>query len=164
MGTDFAALGSNGGFFATGVSGLLTDTSTNVGSIQSLTDTAGNAARFGIVHNNNAFFGYIDWLQENRIAKILAEPNIVAVSGRPAQFNVGGEIPIVVPQSLGTASIEFKPFGTQIDFLPIVLGNGNIRLEVRPRISEIDDSRSVVIQNFTIPSLTVRQVDTAVEM
>src|SRR5262249_8486374 len=78
--------------------------------------------------------------------------------------NVGGEIPIVVPQSLGTASIEFKPFGTQIDYLPIVLGNGNIRLEVRPRISEIDDSRSVIVQNFVIPALTVRQVDTAVEM
>jgi pilus assembly protein CpaC len=127
-------------------------------------DTAGKAAQFGIVHNNNAFFGLIDWLQENRVAKILAEPNIVAVSGRPAQFNVGGEIPIVVPQSLGTATIEFKPFGTQIDFLPIVLGNGNIRLEVRPRISEIDEARSVVVQNFTIPSLTVREVDTAVEM
>src|SRR5262249_2469007 len=54
--------------------------------------------------------------------------------------------------------------GTQVDFLPIVLGNGNIRLEVRPRISEIDDSRSVVIQNFVVPSLTVREVDTAVEM
>lgn len=164
LGTDLFIGGSNGSFFATGVSGLLTDTTTGVGGIQSVTDTAGNAARVGIVHNSNAFFGYLDWLQESRVAKILAEPNIVAVSGRPAQFNVGGEIPIVVPQSLGTASIEFKPFGTQIDFLPIVLGNGNIRLEVRPRISEIDDSRSVVIQNFTIPSLTVRQVDTAVEM
>jgi pilus assembly protein CpaC len=165
MGSDWAALGSNGSFFASGVSGLLTDTTQSAGGgVQSVTDTVGKAAQFGVVHNNNAFFGFIDWLQEARIAKILAEPNIVAVSGRPAQFNVGGEIPIVVPQSLGTATIEYKPFGTQIDFLPIVLGNGNIRLEVRPRISEIDDSRSVVVQNFTIPSLTVRQVDTAVEM
>jgi pilus assembly protein CpaC len=164
LATDFSVLGSNGSFFSTGVSGLLTNTSNGVGGIQSIADTAGKAAEFGIVHNNNAFFGFIDWLQQDQIAKILAEPNIVAVSGRPAQFNVGGEIPIVVPQSLGTASIEYKPFGTQVDFLPIVLGNGNIRLEVRPRISEIDDTRSVVIQNFTVPALTVRQVDTAVEM
>lgn len=135
-----------------------------MGSVQSVVDTAGKAAEFGIVHDSGAFFGFLDWLQQNNIAKILSEPNIVAVSGRPAQFQVGGEIPIVVPQSLGTSSIEFKPFGTQIDFLPIVLGNGNIQLEVRPRISEIDDSRSVVVQNFTIPALTVRQVDTAVEM
>jgi pilus assembly protein CpaC len=127
-------------------------------------DTAGKAAEFAIVDGNSAFFGFLDWVQQNNIAKILAEPNIVAVSGRPAQFNVGGEIPIVVPQSLGTSSIEFKKFGTQVDFLPIVLGNGNIRLEVRPRISEIDDSRSVIVQNFVIPALTVREVDTAVEM
>ncbi len=164
MATDISYLSSNGGFFSTGVSGLLTNTSNNTAGFQSVVDTAGKAAEFGIVNDHTAFFGFIDWLQQNNIAKILSEPNIVAVSGRPAQFQVGGEIPIVVPQSLGTASIEFKPFGTQIDFLPIVLGNGNIRLEVRPRISEIDDSRSVVIQNFTIPALTVRQVDTAVEM
>jgi pilus assembly protein CpaC len=163
MATDFSVLSNGGGFFSTGVSGLITNTDVASG-VHTVTDTAGKAAEFGIVHDNTTFFGFIDWLQQNRIAKILSEPNIMAVSGRPAQFNVGGEIPIVVPQSLGTASIEYKPFGTQIDFLPIVLGNGNIRLEVRPRISEIDDSRSVVIQNFTVPALTVRQVDTAVEM
>jgi pilus assembly protein CpaC len=165
MSTDFTILGSGGSFFSTGVGGLLSNTSNTIGGgAQSVVDTAGKTAEFGIVNNGNAFFGFLDWLQQNNIAKILAEPNITAISGRPAEFNVGGEIPIVVPQSLGTASIEFKKFGTQVDFLPIVLGNGNIRLEVRPRISEIDDTRSVVIQNFTIPSLTVREVDTAVEM
>jgi pilus assembly protein CpaC len=164
MATDFTWLDANGGFFSTGVSGLLNQTTNITGGFQSVADTAGKAAEFGIVGDNGAFFGFIDWLQQNNVAKVLSEPNIMAVSGRPAQFNVGGEIPVVVPQSLGTASIEFKPFGTQIDFLPIVLGNGNIRLEVRPRVSEIDDSRSVIIQDFVIPALTVRQVDTAVEM
>jgi pilus assembly protein CpaC len=165
MATDFTWLDANGGFFSTGVSRLLVNTTNNAGNgFQTVTDTAGKAAEFGIVGDDGAFFGFIDWLQQNQLAKILSEPNIVAVSGRPAQFIVGGEIPIVVPQSLGTASIEFKPFGTQIDFLPIVLGNGNIRLEVRPRVSEIDDSRSVIIQDFVIPALTVRHVDTAVEM
>jgi pilus assembly protein CpaC len=146
------------------VSGLLSNTSNSVGVVQSVVDTGGKSAEFGIVRGNGAFFGFLDCLEQNQIAKILAEPNITAISGRPAQFNVGGEIPIIVPQSLGTASIEYKKFGTQVDFLPIVLGNGSIRLEVRPRISEIDDTRSVVIQNFTIPALTVREVDTAVEM
>ncbi|MCC7475030.1 MAG: pilus assembly protein N-terminal domain-containing protein [Pirellulales bacterium] len=165
LSTDFAFLDSSGSFFSTGVSGLLNQTS-NVASagFQTVTDTAGKAAEFGVVGSDAAFFGFIDWLQQNNVAKVLADPNITAISGRPAQFNVGGEIPIVVPQSLGTASIEYKPYGTQVDFLPIVLGNGNIRLEVRPRISELDDSRSVIIQDYIIPSLTVRQVDTAVEM
>jgi pilus assembly protein CpaC len=164
MDTDFAWLDSNGSFFSQGVSGILNQTSNSTGGFQSVVDTAGKSIEFGVVGDDGAFFGFLDWVQQNNIGKILSEPNIMAVSGRPAQFNVGGEIPIVVPQSLGTASIEFKPFGTQIDFLPIVLGNGNIRLEVRPRVSEIDDTRSVIIQDFVVPALTVRQVDTAVEM
>jgi pilus assembly protein CpaC len=167
MATDFAILGSGGSFFSTGVSGLLSDTTNAVGGVQTVTSAPGAAAKFGVVNGNNAFFGFLDWLQENQIAKILAEPNIVAVSGRPAQFNDGGEFPIIVPQSLGTSSIEFKKFGTQVDFLPIVLGNGNIRLEVRPRISERDDSHAVVIPGtggISVPALTVREVDTAVEM
>lgn len=161
---DFAYLSSNGGFAASSVSGLLRNVTNTVGGVQSLTDTGGQTFEFGVTDGNDALFGFLDILEENKVAKTLSEPNLTAVSGRPAQFNVGGEIPIVVPQSLGTASIEFKPFGTQIDFLPIVLGNGNIRLEVRPRISDIDDTRSVTIQDFVIPALTVRQVDTAVEM
>ena len=96
--------------------------------------------------------------------KILSDPTLVTVSGRPAFFNSGGEFPILVPQSLGTVSIEYKKFGTQIDFVPIVLGNGNLRLEVRPRISEIDHTRSITINGTTVPGLRVREADTGVEM
>lgn len=165
MSTDFTWLDSSGSFFSTGVGGLLNNTSNIAGGgFQTTTDTLGKAAEFGVVGNDSAFFGFLDWVQQNQVGKILAEPNLVAVSGRPAQFNVGGEIPIIVPQSLGTSSIEYKPFGTQIDFLPIVLGNGNIRLEVRPRISALDFANSVILQDIRIPGLTVRQLDTAVEM
>jgi pilus assembly protein CpaC len=161
---DLAYLSSNGGFFGTSVSGLISNISVNSSGAQTVTDSGGQTAKFGVINGNEALFGILDILEQHQIAKILAEPNLTAVSGRPAQFNVGGEIPSVIPQSLGTSSIEFKKFGTQVDFLPIVLGNGNIRLEVRPRISEIDDTRSVVLQDFVIPALTVREVDTAVEM
>lgn len=165
MGSDLSLLNSSGGFLSTGVSGLIANTTNAApGAIQSIVDTGGQTVEFGIVNGGQQFFGVLDLLQQHSIAKILAEPNIVAVSGRPALFNEGGEIPIVVPQSLGTASIEFKKFGTQVDFLPIVLGNGNIRLEVRPRISELDASNSITLQNVQIPALTVREVDTAVEM
>ncbi|MEM6331161.1 MAG: hypothetical protein AAF790_13045, partial [Planctomycetota bacterium] len=119
---------------------------------------------FAVTSGADGLIGFIDALQQNNIAKILAEPNIVAVSGRPAQFNEGGEIPILIPQGLGQISVEYKPFGTQVDFLPIVLGNGNIRLEVRPRVSDLDPSNGVTIDNVSVPALTVREVDTAVEM
>jgi pilus assembly protein CpaC len=98
------------------------------------------------------------------VARILAEPNIVAVSGRPAQFNSGGEIPVLIPQSLGTTTIEFKKYGTQVDFLPIVLGNGNVRLEVRPRVSSLDPANGIELDGVSVPGFRVREVDTAVEM
>ena len=125
---------------------------------------AGDTVRFGVVNGNNAFFGFLEALRKEDILKILSDPTLVAVSGRPAFFNSGGEFPILVPQSLGTVSIEYKKFGTQIDFVPIVLGNGNIRLEVRPRISEIDPTRSITINGTTVPGLRVRETDTGVEM
>jgi pilus assembly protein CpaC len=156
---DFAYLGENGGFAVNTVNGIL-----SFDGIGDLRTSNADTFSFGIVHNGERFLGFLDALQESRIAKILAEPNLMAVSGRPAQFNVGGEFPVLIPQSLGTTSIEYKPFGTQIDFLPIVLGNGNIRLEVRPRVSDLDFSVPIELNGDVLPALKVRQVDTAVEM
>jgi pilus assembly protein CpaC len=121
-------------------------------------------ARFGIVNDNSAFFGLVDALRRNQLAKIMAEPTLVTVSGRPAFFNSGGEFPILIPAGLGTVSIDYKKFGTQVDFVPIVLGNGNIRLEVKPRVSFVDPTLSVTAQGITVPGLNVREVDTGVEM
>jgi pilus assembly protein CpaC len=149
----------NDDFFVQSVSGLIT----SAGGA-AVTSSGGETFAFGLVSDNAAFFGFIEALRRNNLAKVLAEPNLVTVSGRPAFFNSGGEFPILVPQSLGTVSIEYKKFGTQVDFVPIVLSNGAIRLEVRPRISEVDPTRSVTVQNFTIPGLRVREVDTGVEM
>ncbi len=113
---------------------------------------------------NRAFFGFIDALRQNNLIKVLAEPQLVTVSGRPASFNSGGEFPIIVPQSLGTVSIEYRQYGTRVDFVPIVLGNGNLRLEIRPKVDEIDPTRSVVLGDTSVPALRTRWVDTAVEM
>ena len=164
MGFDWANISGND-YFTQGVSGLL-----NVTSVTELFDSAttagvatgsaGASMTFGLVDNNNAFFGFLEALRQNNLAKLLAEPKLVTVSGRPASFNVGGEIPIRVPQSLGTVSIEFHQFGTRVDFVPIVLGNGHIRLEVRPSVSEVDPALSV----DGVPGFRTRWVDTAVEM
>lgn len=158
LGFDFANIDDSGSFIASSISGMLT-------SVGGGTATAsGDTARFAVINNGDSFFGFLDALQQNNLAKILADPTLVAISGRPAQFNVGGELPIVIPSGLGQTTVEYKKFGTQIDFVPIVLGNGNIRLEVRPRVSEIDDTRSIQLQEFTVPALKVREVDTGVEM
>ena len=120
--------------------------------------------RFAVTDGGDAFLGFLEALRQNDMLKVLSEPTLMTVSGRPAFFNVGGEFPIPVPQSLGTISIEFKKFGTQVDFVPIVLGNGNIRLEVRPRVSEIDNTRNLTIGGTTVPGLRVREIDTGAEL
>lgn len=119
---------------------------------------------FNVLSGGSAFFGMLEALRQNNLAKVLAEPTLVTVSGRPAFFNSGGEFAVPVPQGLGTVGIEYRKYGTQVDFVPIVLGNGKIRLEVRPRVSEIDPSRSTVINGTSVPGVRVREVDTGVEM
>jgi len=149
------------------VSGLITAASAAnpvSGSAATAVTSGGETFFFSIFDGNDAFFGVLEALRQDNLMKVLAEPTLVTVSGRPAFFQVGGEFPIIVPQSLGTVSIEYKRYGTQVDFVPIVLGNGRIRLEVRPRVSEIDSSRSIVINSTTVPGLRVREVDTGVEM
>lgn len=128
------------------------------------TSAAGDTVRFGIVDGTQQFFGFIEALRENQLMKILAEPQLVALSGQVASFNSGGEFPVPIPQSLGTTTVEYREYGTRVDFVPIVLGNGNIRLEVRPRVSELDLARGTSINGELVPGFNVRWVDTSVEM
>jgi len=159
LGFDFSNLNGNN-LVASSVSGLLS------GSVRSLQGVVPESSTFNfqVVDPGSSFFGILDALRDDRLLKILAEPNLVAISGRPAQFLVGGEIPILVPQSLGTNSIEYKDYGTQLDFVAIVLGDGNIRLEVRPQVSELDYANGVELYGISVPGLRSRRVETGVEM
>lgn len=121
-------------------------------------------AAFGIISDNNVFQGFIEMLKSESLLKILAEPNLMTVNGRPASFLAGGQFPIPIPQGLGTVSIQFKPFGVQLEFVPIVLGNGRLRMEVAPEVSEKDFSTVVNVNGNTIPGLSTRKVNTQVEM
>jgi pilus assembly protein CpaC len=161
IGFDWAQFSNSGSFAIQSVSGLI---ATAAGG--TVTTSGSETFAFGIVDGGNSFFGVLEAMRRNDLAKVLAEPRLVTVSGRPAFFNAGGEFPIPVPQSLGTISIQYRRFGTQVDFVPIVLGNGNIRLEVRPRVSEIDNSRGVIIPGnpTPVPALRVREIDTAAEL
>jgi pilus assembly protein CpaC len=156
FGVDWAALTGND-FVIQSVSGLVSSAATQGGT---LTGTGADTVRVGILNSGNAFGAYVDLLRQYNLAKLLAEPTLVTVSGRPASFNSGGEIPVPVPAGLGVTAIQYREFGTQVDFVPIVLGNGNIRLEVRPQITEPDASLAV----NGAPGFRQRRVDTGVEM
>ena len=103
----------------------------------------------------------LDALRQDGLAKILAEPNLVAISGRPAHFRVGGQYYYQLNGGITGPSTSYVDYGTIVDVVPLVLGNGRIRLEVRPVVSEIDQSLTVV---GGPPSLKDRMVETGVEM
>ena len=121
---------------------------------------------FGGVPGSDLEF-YIQALSENRYVRLLAEPNLVAVSGERATFLVGGAFPIPVVQNSGASSavtIEYKEFGVRLNFRPEVLGQGRIRLEVAPEVSELSEIGSLRQNGFTIPSVITRRSSTTVEL
>ncbi len=137
----------------------------NSNSVPILAGTVKNAtASFGVLSDNNVFNNYITALRDESLLKILAEPNLVATNGRPATMLSGGEFPILVPQSLGTNTIMWREFGVRLEATPIVLGGGNLRLELQPEVSDRDFSNAVTSGGITVPGLTVRRVNTQVEM
>lgn len=158
MGFDWAKVtGPN--LFQSGVSGLLDVTGTGAAAITTQM-SPDKTINFNIIEPGGAFFGVMEALREDKLAKVLAEPTLVTVSGRPAKFLVGGKIGYVVNGGITGTSTEWLEYGTTLDFVPIVLGNGRVRLEVRPEVSEIDAANSA----GGIPAIKTREVETGVEL
>jgi pilus assembly protein CpaC len=104
-------------------------------------------------------------LQENdNRVRMLAEPNLTALSGETASFLAGGEFPIPIAQGINGTSVEFKQYGVSLAFTPFVLEGGRISMRVRPEVSEITTVGSVQMNGYTIPGLTTRRVETTVEL
>jgi pilus assembly protein CpaC len=107
---------------------------------------------------------FIKAMADNSLLHILAEPNLVAISGETASFLAGGEFPIPVPQGNQQVTIEFREFGVRLNFTPVVLGQQMVRLRVAPEVSELDFSTAVQIEGFVVPGLTSRSTETTVEL
>lgn len=105
-------------------------------------------------------------LQTKGLFQSLAEPNLVAESGKEASFLAGGEFPVPIAQGSGGAvsiSVMFKEFGIRLNFTPIVTGN-RVHLKVKPEVSSLDFSNAVVLNGFRIPALTTRRTETEIEL
>ena len=106
-------------------------------------------------------------LQNKGLFQSLAEPNLVAESGKEASFLAGGEFPIPVAQGGGAnlaISVVFKEFGVRLSFTPTVTGGDRVRLKVRPEVSTLDFSNAIVLQGFRIPALSTRRTETEIEL
>jgi pilus assembly protein CpaC len=117
---------------------------------------------------DTAVVAFINALRQNNLLRILAEPNLIAMSGQEASFLAGGEFPYPVPQAGAgggsTITIEYREFGVRLRFTPVVLGNGKIRLKMTPEVSDLDFSSPLSIEGSVIPIVNKRTVTTTVEL
>jgi pilus assembly protein CpaC len=105
-------------------------------------------------------------LQNRGLFQSLAEPNLVAESGKEASFLAGGEFPVPVAQGSGAnigVSVQFKEFGIRLNFTPTVNGD-RVHLKVRPEVSTLDYGNAILLSGFRIPSLQTRRAETSVEL
>ncbi|WP_411889240.1 type II and III secretion system protein family protein [Yoonia sp. SDW83-1] len=125
--------------------------------------------------NNGAFlFGFnaggvevgilLEALESRGVVRTLAEPSLTALSGQAATFLAGGEYPIPVSNEEGAITVEFKPFGVELEFVPTVVDHDIINLELLAAVSALDPANSFTANGLTIAAFTRRETSTTVEM
>jgi pilus assembly protein CpaC len=117
-----------------------------------------------VFNNKQSFFGLLQALRDEQLAKLLAEPRLTTLSGQPASFLSGGEQAIPVPAGLGQVGVQFEEFGTRLNFLPVVMGNGKIHLEIEPERSDLNPAFGTSINGTVVPGRTTQRVHASVEM
>lgn len=156
-----------------GIRSLIADNAGHFSSGTGLT-TQGNFGNFGSFQGNFNIGGLniglsLDALEQKGLITTLAKPNLMALSGSKASFLAGGEIPIPVAASASVGgqpvvTIQFKPFGTGLSFVPTVLDDGIINLAINSEVSQIDNSIAIRSQNIIIPGLKTRRAETTIEL
>ncbi len=123
---------------------------------------------FFLATGTRDFFAIVRMLEEKDLLRTLAKPNLVTLSGKEARFLSGGEFPYPVPQgsSIGgsTVTIEFKPFGVQLGFTPVVREDQTISMRINPEVSSLDFSQGLRIEGFTVPVIRANKAATSIEL
>jgi pilus assembly protein CpaC len=109
-------------------------------------------------------YGALELLDNHNLAKVSAQPTLVTMSGQQAEFLVGGEFPVGFPNAQGNVTIKFKKFGTRLLFIPTVLADEVIDVQLEAELSAVDPGVSVTLNNITVPGLTSRIVKTHVRL
>ena len=171
--TAASQLGVN--LFSVNSSGTGTSTTGQFGQNPTLTTSQGQTT-WTLTNLLNIFYfqpsinlgAVLQDLATHNVLQILAEPNLLTMSGKPASFLAGGEFPFPTIQGgasgVGQITIQFKEFGVRLNFLPVVTPRGTIRLTVNPEVSSLDYADGLSISGFTVPALSTRRVQTEIEL
>ena len=133
-----------------------------------VTATAPIASAFNLLLGSPRYnsLAVISALEGSNYAQTLAQPTLVVRSGEKAQFLVGGEIPIPVPQgnAAGSITIDYKRFGISLYVEPTILKGRRIAMKIKPVVSELDFSNAIALQGYSVPALKTRETETTVEV
>lgn len=133
------------------------------GNIPLTNDNAG-AVLFGFNAGSVQVGLLIEALEQKGVVRTLAEPNLTALSGQEAKFLAGGEYPVPVAQRDDRVTVEFKPFGIELGFVPRVVDDDVINLELNASVSAIDPTNGINVSGFQIDAFSRRETSTTVEM
>lgn len=130
---------------------------------------SGGAAGIGWDNGEDSVSAIVQALEETRMLRTLAEPTLTAVSGETANFLAGGEFPVPVAAADDTITVEFKQFGVNLAFTPVVLAPGRISLKIRTEVSDLSAQGAVSVpigggNSIVIPGISVRRAETTVEL
>jgi pilus assembly protein CpaC len=126
-----------------------------------------NAYSLVLGSSRDSIIGLLSVLESKGLARTLAEPSLVAMSGQTATYLAGGEFPVPVVQSgnqAGGITIDYKEFGVRLALTPTVLARNRISLKVAPEVSDLDFSAGIQTGGVAVPALLVRRTDTTVEL
>lgn len=129
-----------------------------------LTQTPLDTIGINYFDKNTNINAVIDALEREQLLTVLAEPNLVCISGETATFLAGGEFPYPVPQSFGQVTVDFKQYGVSLAFTPTVLDGNLISMRVRPEVSELDFTTGTLILGQEVPGILTRRAETTVEL
>lgn len=160
-GFDFILPGAgNGTTFASLVSGLLGN---QQGGGMGGAPTFSTNANLQLAITPDKFFGALQALRTEGVAKFLAEPRVVTQTGRPAFFRAGGQQAIISGTSGITGpGVQLVPFGTELEVVPIVYGNGQIWLDISPRITAVNQGLGITIGGTVSPGFSEQSVRSTV--
>ena len=155
---------------AGGLGNLQTGTATNTDGVGQLVGAFGRAVSAA----GSTIFGFdidsvrvdilLEALETNGLVRTLAEPNLTALSGQEATFLAGGEYPVPVAGDNDAVTVEFKPFGIQLNFTPRVVDGDIINIQMEAAVSSIDPANGISVGGFNIDAFSRRETSTTIEM
>ena len=161
-----ASLGVRGGtnMGIAGATGtVLNNVNNSTGNFKPAQGTNG-ALGLGFTAGSLEFGVLLEALESKGVVRTLAEPNLTALSGQEAKFLAGGEYPIPVTGAQGGISIQYKPFGVELNFTPTVVDGDTINLVINAAVSSIDTTTSVTTNGISVNAFKRRETSTTVEM